>query len=394
MIVDGRLTTVIVSHDDFEAAKALNQGGYLTTALAMYVGELQYFGGYTRDELPAVAIQAYHADVYLGEVVNGGHSQFIGNVGIEMLPTVAGDALAGLEAMGASAQQQILQEMIDWVQAHPGEAAVQSGFNNRAPALDALDKRFYEAEDKESMIPLAARWIAGWPELRVVPREEFASEIKRLAQLHPHQSRRIWRSVQDIRFQMTDDLQITIAAACGAVLPEAELKLQVHAGSKMVVEGRQCVAFGVRTDKGSRLCAFEETGGRLYEFGAGSPIPAFEQAKSQTSTDLRRLSVVGADTIRNFSKIAVQNLAAEAIDLLLRKSDVDPAAMITALRVSDEGAVWYAVSGTTCIMVATLRDRADLIGSDGKAVLTVTRTEIERHAAEAAAGGESMRAKA
>jgi hypothetical protein len=311
-----------------------------------------------------------------------------------MLLTTVGDALAGLKAMGASAQHQILQEMIEWAQAHPGEAAGQSGFDNRAPALDALDKRFYEAEEEESMIPLAARWIAGWPELRVVAREECASEIKRLAQLHPQQSRRIWRSVEDIRFQMTDDLQITIAAACGAVLPEAEHKLEVRAGGKMVVEGQQCMAFGVGTDKGSRLCVFEEAGGRLYEFGARSPISAREQAKSETSMNLRRLSAVGADTIRNFSRIAEQNLAPEAIDLLLRKLDLDPVAMITALRVSDEGAVWYAVSGETCITVATLSDRADLIGSDGKVILTVTRTEIERHVAQAAAGGERMRAQA
>jgi hypothetical protein len=193
---------------------------------------------------------------------------------------------------------------------------------------------------------------------------------------------------------MTDDLQITIAAACGAVLPEAEHKLEVRAGGKMVVEGQQCMAFGVGTDKGSRLCVFEEAGGRLYEFGARSPISAREQAKSETSMNLRRLSAVGADTIRNFSRIAEQNLAPEAIDLLLRKLDLDPVAMITALRVSDEGAVWYAVSGETCITVATLSDRADLIGSDGKVILTVTRTDIERHVAQAAAGGERMRAQA
>ncbi|MGX4806427.1 DMP19 family protein [Bradyrhizobium guangdongense] len=394
MIVDGRLRTVIVRHDDFEAAKDPKKAGSLTAAVANCVVELQYFGSYTRNELPEAAIQAYHADLYLGQVLNGGHSQFIHNVGIEMLATTAGDALAGLKAMGASAQHQILQEMIDWVQAHPGEAVVQSGFDNRAPALDALDDRFYEAEEEESMIPLAARWIAGWPELRVVPQEEYASEIKRLAQLHPQQSRRVWRSVEDIRFQMTDDLQITIAAACGAVLPEAECKLEVRAGGKMVVEGQQCMAFGVGTDKGSRLCVFEEAGGRLYEFVARSPTSPVEPAKSETSTNLRRLSVVGADAIRNFSTIAEQNLAAEAIDLLLRKSDLDPVAMITALRVSDEGAVWYAVSGETCITVATLRDRADLVGSDGKAILSVTRAEIERHAAEAAAGGASMRAQA
>lgn len=68
--------------------------------------------------------------------------------------------------------------------------------------------------------------------------------------------------------------------------------------------------------------------------------------------------------------------------------------MITALAVSDDQATWYAVTGKTGVMVATLGDRADLAGSDGKAALTVTRAEIERHAADAAAGRDSLRVQA
>lgn len=149
-------------------------------------------------------MQAYHADFYLAQVNNGGHSQFIGNTGVAMLPTTSGDALAGLKAMGASAQHQILQEMMDWVQANPGEAALQDGSETRAAALNALDTRFYEADRLQPMALLAARWIASWPELRAVAKEEYASEIERLAQLNPHRSQRlIWRSVHQISFQMT-----------------------------------------------------------------------------------------------------------------------------------------------------------------------------------------------
>nr|WP_249815198.1 MULTISPECIES: DUF4375 domain-containing protein [unclassified Bradyrhizobium] len=324
-------------------------------------------------------MQAYHADYYLAQVNNGGHSQFIGNTGVEMLPTTSGDALAGLKAMGASAQHQILQEMIAWVGEHPAEAALQNGFENRAAALNALDLRFYEAEEHQPMTRLAARWIASWPELRTVEQEQYASEIARLAQLNPHLSqRRIWRSVRQISFQMTDRLQITVAAACGAVAPEPELKLMVLPGFDMEVEGQQCTAFGVKTDKGSRLCVFEEAGGRLYELATRSPTVG------------ARLSTVGIDTIGNFSRIAEQKLAAEAIDLLLRKSGLDPAATITALSVSDDHASWYAVTGNTCVLIETLGDRANVVGSDGEAALTVTRAEIERHAAEAAAGRDSL----
>jgi hypothetical protein len=401
LIEGGRLATVVVSRDALEAAQKPEKADFLTGAVVDYVNEIQRVGVYTGRELPAVAMQAYHADYYLAQVNNGGHSQFIGNTGVAMLPTTSGDALAGLKAMGASAQHQILQEMMAWVAEHPGEAALQNGFSERAATLDALDSRFYEAERLQPMTPLAARWIARWPELRAVAREQYSSEIERLAQLQPHLShRRIWRSVHQISFQMTDRLQITVAAACGAVAPEPELKLMVLPGRNMDVEGQQCMAFDVKTDKGSRVCVFEEAGGRLYEYGLRSPIPKLEEVRPENLRSLQlpvvgaRLSAVGTDTIQNFSRIAEQNLAAEAIDLLLRKSGLDPAAMITALRVSDDLAAWYAVAGQTCIMVATLGDRADLVGSDGKAALTVTRAEIERHAAEAAAGRDSMRIQA
>jgi len=382
MIVDGRLTKVVVPRKALEAAQDPEKADYLTGAVVDYVNQIQRVGVYTRGELPAAAMQAYHADYYLAQVNNGGHSQFIGNTGIAMLPTTSGDALAGLEAMGASAQHQILKEMIAWVEEHPSEAAQQNGFENRPAVLNALDSRFYEAERQQPMTQLAARWIASWPELHVVAEEQYSSEIERLAQLQPHLSqRRIWQSVRHISFQMTDDLQITVAAACGAVMPESELKLMVLPGFDTNVEGQQCKAFGVKTNKGSRLCAFDEAGGRLYELAARSPIVG------------ARLSTVGTDTIQNFARIAKQNLAAEAIDLLLRKLGLDPAAVITALSASEDRATWCAVTGKTGVMVETFGDRAQVIGSDDELLLTAMRDEIERHAADAAVGRDSLRAR-
>jgi hypothetical protein len=379
MIEGGRLATVVVKRDALDAARDSKNAGYLTGAVVEFVNEIQRIGVYSGRELPAVAMQAYHADYYLAQVYNGGHSQFIRNTGIKMLPTTSGDALAGLKAMGASAQHQILQEMIAWVEAHPGEAALQNIIENRPAALKALDNRFYEAERQQPMTPLAAQWIAGWPELNPVAKEQYASEIERVAQLNPYLSqRRIWRSVHGIRFQMTDSVQIAVAAACGATTPDPELKLMVLSGFDIDVEGEKCKAFGVKTDMGSRLCVVEEAGGRLYEVAAVSPIVG------------ARLSVVGADTIANFARVAEQNLAAEAIDLLLRKLDLDPAAMITALRVSDDRATWCAVTGKTGVMVETLADRGNVVEPDGELLLTVTRAEIERHAADAAIGRNSL----
>ncbi|WP_461331769.1 DMP19 family protein [Bradyrhizobium diazoefficiens] len=81
MIEGSRLTTVVVSLDALEAAQAPEKADYLTEAVVYYVNEIQRVGVYKGRELPAVAMQAYHADYYLAQVNNGGHSQFIGNTG-------------------------------------------------------------------------------------------------------------------------------------------------------------------------------------------------------------------------------------------------------------------------------------------------------------------------
>jgi Domain of unknown function (DUF4375) len=395
MLVDGRMKTVVVRREDRDAANQPGQGDRLVSAVVDYVNEIQRSGVYARHELLAVLMQAYHADYYLAQVNNGGHSQFIRNTGA-MLPTTGADALAGLGAMGARAQHQILAEMMAWVKANPEEAAAQNGFSVRAPLLDQLDKGFYEAERQTPMHELSAKWIAGWPELRVVAVDQYAGEIERLAQLNPHlEARRIWHSVRQLGFQMSDKLQITIAAACGAVKPEGEFKLAVRPGSQMDVEGRQCMVFGVQTNLGARLCVFEEAGGRLYQFVKRSPppkeAPPEERTKYQPLVVGARLSNVDADMIRRFEQIADQTLAAAAIDLILRKLSLNPVAMITAFRVIGVRAAWYAVTGKACLMIVTSPDRADVVESGGEPTLTVTRAEIERHASLATTGSNSMR---
>ena len=143
MIVDGRLATVVIPRDAIEGAQEPDKA--VAQALIDYVNDVQRAGIYPRHEMPAVAMQAYHASYYLAQVSNGGHGQFIRNTGIAMLPTISGDALAALQAMGAGAQHQILIEMLTWVKANLGEAAKQDGFSVRAQVLKALDDRFHAA---------------------------------------------------------------------------------------------------------------------------------------------------------------------------------------------------------------------------------------------------------
>jgi len=395
MIVNGRLTTVVVPRAALDAATEPNKARELTQAVVDYVNNMQRVGVYPRHEMPAEAMQAYHANYYVDQVSNGGHSQFIRNTGVAMLPAASADALGGLEAMGARAQRQILAEMIAWLTANPEQARAQNG-SSRVPALDQLDKRFLDAERETPMTPLAARWIARWPDLRPVAGVQYRAELDRLAQLNPQLGpRRVWQGVQQLRFQMKDGLQVRVGVACGAITPEPELKLAIFAGADLEIEGKTCKVFGLRTDKGTRLCTIEDTRARLFELVRPDPPPKTatpeETRKHKPVEAGARLSEVSMDTIRQFAAVAEQTMAAEAIDLLLRKSGIDAGAMITAWKLKDRAAIWIAVSGQKRAAMWTSPDQAAVVGPGGAPTVTVTRAEIERHAAVAADGGASMR---
>jgi Domain of unknown function (DUF4375) len=344
-------------------------------------------------------MQAFHADYYAAQVNNGGHSQFIRNAGA-LLPTIVADALGGLEAMGARAQHQILTEMAAWVEAHPEEARAQTGFDVRAKALDELDTRFYAAEEEMPIAPLAARWITAWPELRVVPDDQYSPAIDQIAALNPLLGvRRIWKTVQIVRNQMTDGLQISIAAACGAVVPEPEAKIAMGGGSYLEIEGQQSLAFVVQTEKGTRFCVFDDAGARLYEYVRRSAVPKLgpdlklDDVKNFKRPEAgARLSTVGADTIRQFVAAGNETRASEAIDLLVRKAGLDPNAMITAWKLQDGRATWIVAAGGHRIVAVTSREGAQLIDQNSKPILAATKIEIDRHVAEAAKGGASLRA--
>jgi hypothetical protein len=398
---EGRLLAVIVPRKWVDAAAEPDGAYHLSAAIGDYVNDVQQAGVFARHEMPAKAMQAYHADYYLSQVNNGGHSQFIGNSG-ELLRTITADALAGLEAMGAGAQHQILTEMAAWAAANPADAGEQDGFGVRAAPLDGLDKRFYAAESEAPIASLAARWITGWPELRVVEDEQYTPAIEEIAASNPHLAPRlVWKGVQEIRYQLTDPLQIAVAAACGAVEPQPEIKTGVGGGFYLEIEGQQCLAFVAATQNGERLCVPDDGGARLYEHIQQSPLPEF--GPGLTPEDLAnykpplagaRLSTVSAETIQRFVDAANETQVPEAIDLMLRKAGLGPEAMITACLATDGAPLWIVITERSLAVARCFPNGAQLRDHEGKPVASVTKAEIEQHAAEAAAAGATMRAPA
>lgn len=400
-MVNGRLTTVIVPRKWMDAASKAEGAFHLPAAVVDYVNNVQMAGVYARHELPIRALQAFHADYYLAQVNNGGHSQFIHNSGV-MFSNIVADALAGLEGMGAKAQCEVLAEMIAWAEANTEEARAQNGFSLRAKALDELDTRFYAAEKEWPIAPLAARWISSWPELRVVEDDRYPSQIEQLGSLNPlRAARQLWRSVESIRHQVKDPLQISIAAACGAAEPEPEAKMGIGGGFYQEVEGQNRMAWSLATHKGSRLAIVDDAGARLYEYIHHSPAP--QLGPNLNLEDIRnykrpsvgaRLAAVSAERIQQFVKVADLTMAPEAIDLLLRNAGLNPAATITAWVAGDEGVLWILATEQRLTVAGTSSEGYLLKSHDGTLLASCTRADVERHASEAAAAGATMRAPA
>ncbi|QLP98656.1 MAG: DUF4375 domain-containing protein [Rhodoblastus sp.] len=155
----------LVSRTAYERAGEPKEAWRLVLDVVDHVNALRE-GLFHVDEIPRRAWGVYFADYYLAQVRNGGHSQYIHNA--RDLAAMSRSALDALDEMGAEALAAILREMLDWARAHPEEAGRQNGFEVRAPALDALDARFYAVNDGAPMSVASARWIAGWPDLKVI----------------------------------------------------------------------------------------------------------------------------------------------------------------------------------------------------------------------------------
>lgn len=132
---------------------------------------------FSADTVTGPEVDAYCALNYEGEVRNGGHAQFFGNSDGRMY--IFETALAGLEAIGAAPQTEILREMITWVRTRPDEVSQLAHSPYRTESLDRLDDRFFRAQDVLSITTLTAEWIAKLPTLRILTEDEHLDYLRK-----------------------------------------------------------------------------------------------------------------------------------------------------------------------------------------------------------------------
>lgn len=403
----GNLGTVIVPRSAL--AKAGEAGNYdLVQALVNFVNAMTGDGLYTRFELPEKAMQAFHADFYLAQVNNGGHSQFIHN-SFGNLPFVIRDVRAALTGMKADAFLATFERMAAWVDKNPDEAKKQTGFEGgRAALLDELDEAFYDADKTNQLITLNSRWIATWPELKAVDDADYREAIHRIVMLNPLREKRLLhQSVLTLTKQMIDWFLVGVGLAC-ANGPEIELRLGIGGGSYRDVDGRQEMVWLVQTSSPQRrFCVVTKDYAAMHEMNEPNnpPMPQMGDiegmkaaikdgrlAQYKAPTVGKRLSYVKKEQIAGVIELSTEYLAPLGIDLALRKAGVDPqGATISAKEIQPNvnGPIinWLlAAGGEAFFASSTAKGSAIWRPGDKGALASVTMAEIKAHADQVAAG--------
>lgn len=325
-----QVSNVIVKASAVEAARTATEPYELVQAVIDFVNYCINEFHYTRDEIPQPTMQVYHADFYLAQVNNGGHSQFIGKAA----EATFRDAQVGLTAMGAP-HARIFMDMLSWITANPQESTSQNGFESRSPFLDTLDDQLYDLEKSSSMINFSVQWILSWPELQVVPDDSYLDEMLNVKMANgKYMDRHLLKIVRGLEFESTEELRVAIGLALTS-LPKPETLVRVGGGSYMEIEGRQQMAFRIETNKGKREIVLGDTDVRLFEYLEGdsaklekhySPIN-FEKILKITSSSKykkpkvgRRLATVSQQSVAEVIEVSKANLSGAAIGLLLGRS--------------------------------------------------------------------------
>jgi len=408
----GKLTAIVVPRCAIEQANDPKTAYRLVGAIVKYVNALTREGLYNRLEIPGGAIQAYHADYCLAQVNNGGHAQFIHNSGENLKHSLL-DVPAALSAMQATAHQAIFARFKDWTEQFTDAKTMLAALSGdtAAPLWD-LDRLFYETETTSPMATLSARWIASWPELRVVADAEYPAAMRQMVLMNPlREPRLIWRSLRRFEHAMTDYLQVAVSMACFQIRPSdggTEFLLNIAFGGAMEIDGRRERMWHVRTNVGERLCLLTDTYVAAYECVQPTdnpPMPKFGDAAGMAAAIKdgclarfkgpsvgKQLSRVPHGNVTEAIELAKSYQMAAGLDLLLRRAGIDgEKAKATPIKIETGpfGNVghWLVVADRRAyLMEAASKGSALLEMPDRKCVATIRKPEIEEHLAKAEAG--------
>lgn len=177
------IETIIVSESDM--ASPSPDG--LAFAVTRFVDEALSHE-YLPAELPREALIAHWVFCYEGEVMNGGHAQFVGNRGDE--EGIFDFVADGLETLGLDEVASIFSDLRTFSGVHPKRFARCYGNHEQLdPYFDELDSRFY-ALPAYAITAALGGWLKTRPWISVISQDLYRSKIGRLVPAHPLQDAR------------------------------------------------------------------------------------------------------------------------------------------------------------------------------------------------------------
>ena len=230
---------------------------------------------YNRDELAQNALRSYHVDYYMAQVNNGGHSQYAANS--NMLDFTLRDCQEGLEAMRHEAAS-LHRRFLTFAKAEPArmdKVFKGGGFGDIDPAMDKLDKEFYELCRQKPLIEANRTWLKSLPELRVVADDEYMAVTDAFAAANKHASaRKDERERQAKEDDAKDPLKQAMGYLC-IMVKEPRRFIAWHQGQpgQDLGDGIKIVRFVVETDRGMCYAYFHPKWSLLFDMVAkGDPI--------------------------------------------------------------------------------------------------------------------------
>lgn len=244
---------IIVQQEDYDRG-----GSDLVYALVRYVNLMMEDGLYDSTQLPPHAMQSYHADLYLAQVNNGGHSQFIGNLMGPHFDITIRNVRQALKSIGSVHFTKIFDDFLVWMNENPSLVSEQTGFGDIPEALNDLDKRFYGQANTPSLSDLNAKWIESWKDLRVVNANVYKTEMHKLFASNPHKDAndRI-RAIRTINYELLESPKAKLNYV-GFKSQTHVLVTDMRVGNNQMIEGKSVPVFPIDTSVGLLLGVFSE----------------------------------------------------------------------------------------------------------------------------------------
>lgn len=172
------IDTIIVSQSDMISASPFD----LAYAVSRFVDEA-LSNEYLSTELPREALISHWVFAYEGKVMNGGHAQFVTNIGgVAGLFDLVTDGLTAQSLTGAAS---IFSDLRTFSSVHAKRFGRCYGDHNQIdPYFYELDDRFYALPEYGLTAALGV-WLRSRPWISVVPDDLYLTKIGRLVPDHP-----------------------------------------------------------------------------------------------------------------------------------------------------------------------------------------------------------------